>query len=73
MERNENLIEYIVDAIEDDDDDNLYKFRLRTNTTLNDVKDRIEVLPDETLEEEVLDKLQNTLDYMEIKNIAITK
>lgn len=75
MERNENLIEYILHdptADEGDDEYSLYRLRLNVNTTLGKFEESAEIL-DETFGEDTLKEIQDSIEYADIKSISFVK
>jgi len=75
MERNENLIEYILHdptADEDDQDFSLYRLRLNVNTTFAKFEESADLL-DETFDDKQLKAIQDSMEYADIKSISFVK
>lgn len=75
MERNENLMEYILHdpkSDETDDDFNLFRLRLNVNTTLAKFEESAEIL-DKTFGEDDLKSIQDTVEYADVKSVSLVK
>lgn len=75
MERNENLMEYILHdpkTDEDDSDYSLYRLRLNVNMPMSKFEESAEITEDSFGDEE-LKSIQDTVEYADIKSISFVK
>lgn len=72
MERNEHLVEYVAHD-EEDDEEELYRFRLPTTYTVKQFTDKGYEILDNQLEKDELDKLQLLLEDAKFKPLPIAK
>lgn len=74
MERNANIMEYLLHdpEAEDDSDFRLFRLRLNVNMDMKRFSENAEVLEEE-YDEQKLKDLQGTIDYADIKSVSLVK